>query len=618
MAARLKGTFARGPVIGSAHRSGAASSLRKLACAVVSAHALALPVSAAAASILGTYSLGVHHGKPWPSRELRPRRLPITEPGRAQDRASHFRVGDIYLGMSAVAPAVASVLAGAECSVSTQFSGSRFCTSAEQKSELRGSFKVTTSLLIGPDDTVAYVNRAYNPAFFAAGEMEGDIRRYSQAQSLNPQLRRAPPNDLADSAAIATWGSLVLEELGGDALNAVRAGISPNRGFLVDFMGDFRRSVAEGLPIYRIVSGRGFVWAGSRMSSDQGHLRFFAIDADRLAALQGQALSSLRLTPEQPVSPPPVVRVGDDDQARFEAAKRGAEGGDLDAQYDLALMYHDGRGTTADPVKAAEWTRKVAEQNVASAQRRLGDAYYEGVGVEQSYPLAFEWFMRAGAQGDGVSQYRLGVMYDEGLGISASARIAEEWLSKAARGSVRDAQARLERKSRLLNQVAEASHRLTAAADSLPGRNSREEARNLLARLAAAREPMTLPELERLRGDAERAARLLDEAKGYLGLASAARSEVEAIEADLASIAFDAPMVGEIRARLVSVKAALASGELSALEQARSALGAAYDKEKLRRLREARRAGFSTPEEQERFLADREKLAKSGLRPKAP
>jgi hypothetical protein len=313
-----------------------------------------------------------------------------------------------------------------------------------------------------------------------------------------------------------------------------------------------------------------------------------------------------------------VIRVQDDDVKRFEAAKKAAENGDAAAQYDLGLMYNDGRGTRTDRAEALVWIRRAADQDIGSAQRRMGDAYFDGAGVEQSYVTALQWFTRAANLNDAASQFRLGVMYDEGLGTTADARIAEDWLRKSARANIRDAELRLDKKARLLDLVSYAEQELASALDNLPTDVLRNEARDLLGKLVIVHEPLTLPALEGLRKDADRATRLLADTRTYLRVATEANREVEAIETETSSITFDAPMLQEIRAHVARVKAALRKGDYNGLLEARRKLALFYDKEKLAKLRDARSKGFASWEEYERFLAEREKLSKSGIRPKAP
>ncbi|RKY09225.1 MAG: hypothetical protein DRP66_02725 [Planctomycetota bacterium] len=66
------------------------------------------------------------------------------------------------------------------------------------------------------------------------------------------------------------------------------------------------------------------------------------------------------------------------------AVDRKAEGGDADAQYNLAAMYYNGQGVTQDYKQAVKWCTKAAGQGYANAQTKLGLKYREGQGVSRS------------------------------------------------------------------------------------------------------------------------------------------------------------------------------------------------------------------------------------------
>ena len=51
------------------------------------------------------------------------------------------------------------------------------------------------------------------------------------------------------------------------------------KGYYIDFIGNFDRSAKDGLPIYRISGGAGFVWVASFDQKGRGSLRLAAVDA---------------------------------------------------------------------------------------------------------------------------------------------------------------------------------------------------------------------------------------------------------------------------------------------------------------------------------------------------
>jgi hypothetical protein len=70
-----------------------------------------------------------------------------------------------------------------------------------------------------------------------------------------------------------------LETLDNDSVRLLAEGKSPKKGLLIDFIGNFTRSAQEGLPIYHILGGAGFVWVASFDQKGRGALRFAAVDA---------------------------------------------------------------------------------------------------------------------------------------------------------------------------------------------------------------------------------------------------------------------------------------------------------------------------------------------------
>jgi TPR repeat protein len=76
-----------------------------------------------------------------------------------------------------------------------------------------------------------------------------------------------------------------------------------------------------------------------------------------------------------------------------------AEEGDVDAQYNLGIIYYHGEGVPRDFDKALMWFHQAAEQNDADAQYTLGFMYGRGEGVEKDQKQSVAWFNKAAEQG---------------------------------------------------------------------------------------------------------------------------------------------------------------------------------------------------------------------------
>jgi TPR repeat protein len=129
----------------------------------------------------------------------------------------------------------------------------------------------------------------------------------------------------------------------------------------------------------------------------------------------------------------------DDVQAMYWFGK-AAEQGNAQAQFNLGLMYGDGRGVKQDDAQAVHWYRLAAEQGLASAQHNLGWMYDRGFGVKKDGAKAVHWYRKAAEKGYADAQFNLGLMYGDGRGVKQDDVQAANWFIKAAEQGLADAQ----------------------------------------------------------------------------------------------------------------------------------------------------------------------------------
>ena len=120
------------------------------------------------------------------------------------------------------------------------------------------------------------------------------------------------------------------------------------------------------------------------------------------------------------------------DAESIETTIQKAEQGDADAQFNLGLMYGNGKGVPQDYKQAAYWLKKSAEQGDATAQGNLGIMYDNGNGVPQDYKQAVYWFKKSAEQGEARAQAKLGSMYHNGKGVPQDYKQAAYWWKKSA------------------------------------------------------------------------------------------------------------------------------------------------------------------------------------------
>jgi TPR repeat protein len=113
-----------------------------------------------------------------------------------------------------------------------------------------------------------------------------------------------------------------------------------------------------------------------------------------------------------------------------------AEQGDSSAQYNLGLMYANGRGVIQDYNAAVKWYRLSAEQGDVYAQTNLGLMYSKGEGVTQDYTRAYMWSNIATLGGNKIAMenrdiYAKSISY---LQVEQARTLAEACVSKKYKG----------------------------------------------------------------------------------------------------------------------------------------------------------------------------------------
>jgi hypothetical protein len=170
-----------------------------------------------------------------------------------------------------------------KCGPSEQFDGLTWCQKTRTDVGRRGPYTTGFSILHSGEGNVFYVNRSQEAPFSNQAEAQADIKRYSGSIGESPKLMKLPHRSGLPGGIIATWGAIALKPLDPQSIKILADGKSPKKGLLIDYLGDLARSAKEGLPIYRIDGGPGFVWAASFGLRGRGTLRVVAADTTGFA-----------------------------------------------------------------------------------------------------------------------------------------------------------------------------------------------------------------------------------------------------------------------------------------------------------------------------------------------
>ncbi len=103
------------------------------------------------------------------------------------------------------------------------------------------------------------------------------------------------------------------------------------------------------------------------------------------------------------------------------------------AQYNLAIMYANGKGTDIDMAASLYWMEQAANQGNADAQLITGFWYEEGHGTAPDEEKALYWYERAAEQGNADAQYHCGLVCLKRDRPQRTERKAMEWFEKAAK-----------------------------------------------------------------------------------------------------------------------------------------------------------------------------------------
>ncbi len=122
------------------------------------------------------------------------------------------------------------------------------------------------------------------------------------------------------------------------------------------------------------------------------------------------------------------------------AIEKKAFAGEAEAQHDLAAVYTAGHaGVKTNYDKAAIWFTEAAHSNIANAQYNLAVLYHQGLGVKQDTQKAIDLYRIAAANQHPEAQYNLGIAHIEGIGADYNPQVAAYYFQQAAASGVVEA-----------------------------------------------------------------------------------------------------------------------------------------------------------------------------------
>ena len=124
---------------------------------------------------------------------------------------------------------------------------------------------------------------------------------------------------------------------------------------------------------------------------------------------------------------------GDHDGKGLQWLRRAAEGGDVDAAFQLGKLYSTGSsGIATDAIRAFAWFSAAGKAGHAGAAYYLGIAWRDGYGVKTDHAEAARWLRRAADSGIAAAQFLLANAYREGDGVPRNEAEAVHLYTSAA------------------------------------------------------------------------------------------------------------------------------------------------------------------------------------------
>lgn len=105
--------------------------------------------------------------------------------------------------------------------------------------------------------------------------------------------------------------------------------------------------------------------------------------------------------------------------------------GSAESQFNIGVLYTEGKGLPRDRGEALSWFEKAAQQGHVEAQYNLGHLLLEDQGDLDSIRRGIDWWRRSAEGGFAVAQYNYGRALFHGIGVERNPGAAKTWFERA-------------------------------------------------------------------------------------------------------------------------------------------------------------------------------------------
>lgn len=122
-----------------------------------------------------------------------------------------------------------------------------------------------------------------------------------------------------------------------------------------------------------------------------------------------------------------------DEPHPYQDMELAARNGNMKAQFNMGVMYDEGKVVEENDKKAIYWYKQAADLGFAPAQMSLGEMYQKGLGVKKDFGNAMKYYQSSADQGNVEAQLTLGLIFQsETLGLF-NEEVSANWFRLAAK-----------------------------------------------------------------------------------------------------------------------------------------------------------------------------------------
>jgi hypothetical protein len=194
-----------------------------------------------------------------------------------------------------------------KCRPSDEFPSFTWCAVKHPMTGKFGPYDSWVTILHSDANIAVFILQDVIPAYFSPSDAEREIDRLSQYFGQAARVLTGDPRADAPHSVIAAWGDVTLTPLDESTMEALRRGETITTGLVIDFLADSRKSAREGLPVFRMGGGAGYIWAAKFDDTGKGRLRVTAVNPSLLPARAVEQSPPVPYAPTPTPAPAPTI-----------------------------------------------------------------------------------------------------------------------------------------------------------------------------------------------------------------------------------------------------------------------------------------------------------------------